>query len=84
MPAADRGDVWIVDLGLAAKVRPCLVLSVSPGLQASKGRHHGFGSDEVAQNGGKFGLVNLEASQRLSKLIALAGVVQGSIQYAHL
>jgi len=28
MPQADRGEVWIVDLGLAAKVRPCLVLSV--------------------------------------------------------
>lgn len=27
MPA-DRGSVWIVDLGMAAKVRPCLVLSV--------------------------------------------------------
>lgn len=24
----DRGEVWLVDLGLAAKVRPCLVLSV--------------------------------------------------------
>jgi mRNA interferase MazF len=23
-----RGEVWIVDLGLAAKVRPCLILSV--------------------------------------------------------
>jgi len=28
MPRADRGSVWIVDLGLAAKVRPCVVLSV--------------------------------------------------------
>jgi mRNA interferase MazF len=28
MPRPDRGSVWIVDLGLAAKVRPCLVLSV--------------------------------------------------------
>jgi mRNA interferase MazF len=28
MPSADRGSVWMVDLGLAAKVRPCLVLSV--------------------------------------------------------
>jgi mRNA interferase MazF len=27
MPRADRGSVWIVDLGMAAKVRPCLVLS---------------------------------------------------------
>src|SRR5438105_10693675 len=27
-PAADRGSVWIVDLGMAAKVRPCLILSV--------------------------------------------------------
>ncbi len=28
MPRADRGSVWVVDLGLAGKVRPCLVLSV--------------------------------------------------------
>jgi hypothetical protein len=28
MPCVDRGSVWIVDLGLAAKVRPRLVLSV--------------------------------------------------------
>ena len=28
MPRADRGSVGLVDLGLAAKVRPCLVLSV--------------------------------------------------------
>ena len=25
---ATRGDVWLVDLGMVAKVRPCLVLSV--------------------------------------------------------
>jgi mRNA interferase MazF len=28
MARADRGSVWIVDLGMVAKVRPCLVLSV--------------------------------------------------------
>ncbi|MDX1945522.1 MAG: type II toxin-antitoxin system PemK/MazF family toxin [Pirellulaceae bacterium] len=28
MSRAKRGEVWIVDLGLAAKIRPCLVLSV--------------------------------------------------------
>jgi mRNA interferase MazF len=28
MPEPRRGEVWLVDLGLAAKVRPCLVLSV--------------------------------------------------------
>jgi mRNA interferase MazF len=28
MKNAERGEVWIVDLGLAAKVRPCLVLSI--------------------------------------------------------
>ncbi|HVC97138.1 MAG TPA: type II toxin-antitoxin system PemK/MazF family toxin [Pirellulales bacterium] len=28
MRPVDRGSVWIVDLGMAAKVRPCLVLSV--------------------------------------------------------
>lgn len=26
-----RGEVWLTDLGMAAKVRPCLVLSVRPG-----------------------------------------------------
>jgi mRNA interferase MazF len=25
---ANRGEVWVADLGMAAKVRPCLVLSV--------------------------------------------------------
>ena len=30
MRAPQRGEVWLVDLGLAAKVRPCLVLSVPP------------------------------------------------------
>jgi mRNA interferase MazF len=24
-----RGEVWLVDLGLAAKIRPCVVLSVA-------------------------------------------------------
>jgi mRNA interferase MazF len=33
MPTPDRGEVWIVDLGMAGKVRPCLVLSVPPGPQ---------------------------------------------------
>jgi mRNA interferase MazF len=28
--AAKRGEVWLCDLGMAAKVRPCLVLSVEP------------------------------------------------------
>ena len=26
---AQRGEIWMIDLGLAAKVRPCLVLSVA-------------------------------------------------------
>ncbi len=29
MPSASRSEVWLVDLGMAAKVRPCLVLSTS-------------------------------------------------------
>jgi mRNA interferase MazF len=33
MPSPDRGEVWLVDLGLAAKVRPGLVISVPAGLQ---------------------------------------------------
>ena len=28
MPRAKRGEIWMADLGLAAKVRPVLVLSV--------------------------------------------------------
>lgn len=28
MKAAQRGEVWLVDLGMAAKVRPALVISV--------------------------------------------------------
>jgi mRNA interferase MazF len=27
-PSSIRGEVWLVDLGMAAKTRPCLVLSV--------------------------------------------------------
>jgi mRNA interferase MazF len=27
--SSERGEVWLVDLGLAAKVRPCLVISIS-------------------------------------------------------
>jgi mRNA interferase MazF len=30
MPAAKPGDIWIVDLGMAAKVRPCLILTSPP------------------------------------------------------
>ncbi|MEZ6086666.1 MAG: type II toxin-antitoxin system PemK/MazF family toxin [Pirellulaceae bacterium] len=26
--APNRGDIWLVDLGMAAKVRPCLVISI--------------------------------------------------------
>ncbi len=33
MPTPDRGEVWLADLGIAAKVRPCLVLSVPPASQ---------------------------------------------------
>jgi mRNA interferase MazF len=33
MPAPNRGEVWIVDLGMAGKVRPCVVLSIPAGPQ---------------------------------------------------
>jgi mRNA interferase MazF len=29
MPSAQRGEIWMIDLGMAAKPRPCLVLSVA-------------------------------------------------------
>lgn len=31
MQNANRGEVWIVDLGMTGKIRPCLILSVPPG-----------------------------------------------------
>lgn len=30
MPAAKPGEVWVIDLGMAAKVRPCLILTHPP------------------------------------------------------
>ncbi|RUR72982.1 type II toxin-antitoxin system PemK/MazF family toxin [Chlorogloeopsis fritschii PCC 9212] len=29
MSSPERGEVWLVDLGYVAKVRPCLVISIS-------------------------------------------------------
>ena len=28
MPRQNRGEVWLVDLGMVAKVRPCFVISI--------------------------------------------------------
>src|SRR5438128_5437896 len=33
MPSPNRGEVWLVDLGFAPKIRPCLALSVPAGIQ---------------------------------------------------
>lgn len=30
-PSPSRGEVWLVDLGMAAKTRPCLILNVPAG-----------------------------------------------------
>ena len=30
MPAAKPGEIWVVDLGMVAKVRPCLILTPPP------------------------------------------------------
>jgi mRNA interferase MazF len=35
MADPQRGEVWLVDLGMAAKVRPCLVLSI-PSLEQDR------------------------------------------------
>ncbi len=35
MNSPDRGEVWLVDLGYIAKVRPCLVVSI-PGLNQDR------------------------------------------------
>ncbi len=36
MSSPDRGEVWLVDLGYVAKVRPCLVVSI-PTLNQDRG-----------------------------------------------
>ena len=28
MPSARRGEIWLIDLGLVQKTRPCLILSI--------------------------------------------------------
>src|SRR5271165_2518606 len=30
MPAVNRGEVWVIDFGLAAKIRPALLLTGNP------------------------------------------------------
>lgn len=30
MPAARRGEVWLADMGMMAKIRPCLILTDYP------------------------------------------------------
>ena len=30
MPTAKPGDIWLVDLGMAAKVRPCVTITPQP------------------------------------------------------
>jgi mRNA interferase MazF len=35
MSSPDRGEVWLVDLGYVAKVRPCLVISI-PALEQDR------------------------------------------------
>jgi mRNA interferase MazF len=35
MSSPDRGEVWLVDLGYVAKVRPCLVVSI-PALEQDR------------------------------------------------
>ncbi len=30
MPHPNRGEIWLADLGIAAKIRPCMVLSIPP------------------------------------------------------
>ena len=39
MPKQNRGEVWLVDLGMVAKVRPCLVISIPARLEDRAHRH---------------------------------------------
>ncbi len=29
MPDARRGEIWLIDMGMAQKARPCLILSIA-------------------------------------------------------
>ena len=33
MPKQNRDEVWLVDLGMVAKVRPCLIISIPARLE---------------------------------------------------
>ena len=35
MPTPNRGEVWLVDLGMVAQVRPCLAISI-PALEQDR------------------------------------------------
>ena len=46
MKAPQRGEVWLVDLGMAAKVRPALVISV-PAADADRRWLHSYPTPQV-------------------------------------
>jgi len=51
-----RGEVWLVDLGMVAKIRPCLVFSVpaaGPNDRARHRRRHREGQSGDGAGGGK-------------------------------
>ena len=50
MPTPNRGEVWIVDLGMAGKVRPCVVLSVPAGPQDRRPGHAGGSHDRARES----------------------------------
>ena len=72
MTVARRGEVWLVDLGMAAKVRPAVVVSVPAFLTTSwdDGHPHDF---RVAELLTKYGLAGT-VDQIKSEIAALRSI----------
>jgi mRNA interferase MazF len=84
MPRAKKGEVWLVDLGMAAKVRPCLLLTRYPGddelaliviiphTTAVRGNRWEFRASTSFLNSGAFHLQQIQPVS-VSKLIRRLG-----------
>ena len=55
MPSVKRGEVWLVDLGMAAKVRPAVVLSIP--FQDDERALYAIAPHTTATRGGRFEVI---------------------------
>ena len=63
MPAAKPGEVWSVDLGMVAKVRPCLILTRPPKPDELGGKANCFSKTRQNPSG------NLKQRSRVRRVV---------------